>query len=80
MRPARKRNAGVAPGDFGEATTYIAKSTRSRASFQGRRCVACWCPVAQPWHRYCQSCRAWLRFGQALRVMRATRTRRETAT
>jgi hypothetical protein len=34
-----------------------------------RRCVACLSPV--PRHAYCRHCRAWLRFGHALRTMQA---------
>ena len=66
MKPAGKRNAGVAPGGFGEATTDNAESTRSRTNSQAR-CIACFTPTAKPWHRLCPRCWAWHLAGQHLR-------------
>jgi len=34
-------------------------------------------PVSRTWQRYCRTCYAWLRFGHALSVMRATKLVRE---
>jgi len=66
-----KGNAAALAGARGAGSSTGDQTSNAKSSTTTRRCIACLSPVARHWHCYCRHCRAWLRFGHALRTMRA---------